>query len=114
MALEMKPKSASKPFVVFNRTSDLCQYFKRKRGQDFVLKVVYDILSQHGSFSQKCPIKKGHYFFRNFTFEEEMIPPFIPLSDGTTTIFTMKYYTKVNREFVTLVTSSFPSIIRVL
>lgn len=41
-----------------NRTSDVCKYLKHKKGVHFVLIIVYDILSKHGRFAQKCPMRK--------------------------------------------------------
>lgn len=47
------------------------------------MKIVYDALSQHGKFAQKCPIEKDtRYYFDNFRVEPEMLPSFIPLRES--------------------------------
>lgn len=97
--------ATNKTMVLFNRTSDICRYLKQKKGSDFVLKIVYDIVSQHGKFAQKCPIEKNvKYYFDNFTLNEKMIPNYVPLVECRN-LFTMTYSTKEGRKFIPIVIS---------
>lgn len=101
----MTPVATNKTMTVVNRTSDICRYLKHKKGADFVLKIVYDILSQHGKFAQKCPIDKNvKYYFENFKMNEDMVPNFIPLMESRN-VFTITYFTKEGRKYIPLVTS---------
>lgn len=101
----MTPVATNKTITVMNRTSDVCQYLKHKKGVDFVLKIVYDILSQHGRFAQKCPVKKNvKYFFKDFHMVEDMVPSFLPLMESRN-LFTITYFTKERKKFIPLVTS---------
>lgn len=91
--------------VVLNRTSDVCRYLKQKKGSDFLMKIVYDILSQHGKFAQKCPVEKDvRYYFEGFELSEEMIPAFIPLRESFA-ILTMSYLILEKKKMVMIMES---------
>lgn len=95
----------SKTMVVFNRTSDICRYLKQKKGADFVLKIVYDIMSQHGKFAQKCPIEPNvKYYFENFVLSMDMVPNYVPLAECRN-LFTITYFTKKGKTIIPIVTS---------
>lgn len=102
----MHPVATNKTIVVFNRTSDVCRYLKQKKGSDFVMKIVYDILSQHGKFAQKCPIEADtRYYFDDFKMTEDMIPPFVPLVESRN-CFSITYLTKVGKTMIPLVSAN--------
>lgn len=101
----MTPVATNKTLVVFNRTSDVCQYLKQKKGSDFVMKITYDILSQHGKFAKKCPIEKDtRYYFDDFKLTEDMVPAFIPLVESRN-CFTITYLTKEQRRLISIVSA---------
>lgn len=67
------------------------------------MKIVYDLLSQHGKFAQKCPIEPNvRYFFDDFKLTEDMFPSYIPLQESRDT-FSITYFTKEKKKMIPLV-----------
>lgn len=103
LLLEGNSVKEKNPRIIFNTTTDVCLYLKQKDGSNFFMKIVYDILSQHGKFAQKCPIDKDTpYYFDDFKITEDVVPSYVPLRESYA-IFSMTYFTLDKKKMVPIV-----------
>ncbi|XP_019894232.1 uncharacterized protein LOC109613619 [Musca domestica] len=64
---------------IFSYDIDLCDTLKRiKSSKIEVLKVWLSNLFKYGNLSTDCPFYKSVYLFRNFKFDKDSIPTYIP------------------------------------
>lgn len=72
--------SMGKPLIqLFNKTRNICRYFKRQNSDPIFNIAVRDILTF--SNVSKCPIQAGHYQMNDFTLDDKNIPRFTPSAD---------------------------------
>lgn len=59
---------------------NLCDFLK-KPDRDPFLKVLMETLSKYGKMINHCPVKRGHFYLKDFIMDSNNLPAFTPLGD---------------------------------
>lgn len=59
---------------------NMCEFFKKPERDPF-LKILLETINKYGKMINRCPVKRGHFYLKDFIMDSNNLPPFTPVGD---------------------------------